>query len=66
VVAPHPAAADDAPVISLTAAATAPSSPQPHVTPLALPIGYQLHEYRVDKVLGQGGFGITYRRATST
>jgi len=60
VVAPHPAAADDATVISLTAASAAPGSPQPHVTPLALPIGYQLHEYRVDKVLGQGGFGITY------
>lgn len=28
--------------------------------PLALPAGYQLFEYRVDKVLGQGGFGITY------
>jgi len=26
----------------------------------ALPSGYQLHEYAVDKVLGVGGFGITY------
>lgn len=26
----------------------------------ALPIGYRLHEYRLDKVLGVGGFGITY------
>jgi len=27
---------------------------------VALPVGYRLHEYRVDSVLGQGGFGITY------
>ncbi len=26
----------------------------------ALPAGYQLFEYRIDDVLGQGGFGITY------
>lgn len=26
----------------------------------ALPNGYQLHEYRLKKVLGAGGFGITY------
>lgn len=26
----------------------------------ALPAGYQLHEYRIEKVLGAGGFGITY------
>jgi serine/threonine protein kinase len=26
----------------------------------ALPSGYQIHEYVVDKVLGVGGFGITY------
>ncbi len=39
----------------------APSAPVKRPdTPLALPVGYQLHEYRVDKVLGQGGFGITY------
>jgi HAMP domain-containing protein len=30
------------------------------VEAVALPIGYRLHEYRVDNVLGQGGFGITY------
>ena len=27
---------------------------------LALPPGFMLHEYRIDSVLGQGGFGITY------
>ncbi|HEY8252315.1 MAG TPA: serine/threonine-protein kinase [Burkholderiales bacterium] len=26
----------------------------------ALPAGYALHEYRIDKVLGVGGFGLTY------
>ena len=25
-----------------------------------LPIGYRLQEYRIDRILGQGGFGITY------
>lgn len=29
-------------------------------TSLALPLGFRLHEYRIDSVLGQGGFGITY------
>lgn len=29
-------------------------------TALALPSGFRLHEYRIDGVLGQGGFGITY------
>jgi len=31
---------------------------QEHVD--ALPRGYQLHEYRIESVLGQGSFGITY------
>ena len=26
----------------------------------ALPRGYALHEYRIDSVLGAGGFGLTY------
>jgi serine/threonine protein kinase len=26
----------------------------------ALPVGYPLHEYRIEKVLGVGGFGLTY------
>ncbi|WP_395700448.1 protein kinase domain-containing protein [Aquabacterium sp.] len=28
--------------------------------PLALQPGFRLHEYRIERVLGQGGFGITY------
>ncbi|MEP7156887.1 MAG: serine/threonine protein kinase, partial [Betaproteobacteria bacterium] len=62
VVAPAATSTDDATVVSPVAGLVTP--PQPvhpaNVTPLALPIGYTLHEYRVDKVLGQGGFGITY------
>ncbi|WP_088279193.1 protein kinase domain-containing protein, partial [Ideonella sp. A 288] len=27
---------------------------------IALPEGFRLHEYRIERVLGQGGFGITY------
>ena len=26
----------------------------------ALPAGYQIHWYELERVLGQGGFGITY------
>ncbi len=32
----------------------------PRQAPSALPEGFRLHEYRIDSVLGQGGFGITY------
>src|SRR5262245_33505235 len=34
--------------------------PMPAPRSLALPQGCRIHEYRVDGVLGQGGFGITY------
>lgn len=53
----------NAPVAALAPAAnvqraaftTAPEDPN-----LALPVGYRLFEYRIDSVLGQGGFGMTY------
>ena len=40
----------------------APSSPSPSRTlaPITLQPGYRLLEYRIDGLLGQGGFGITY------
>lgn len=31
-----------------------------------LPIGYQLEDFRIEAVLGQGGFGITYKAAEET
>jgi len=34
--------------------------PLPDPRGLALPAGARLHEYRIESVLGQGGFGITY------
>ena len=37
-----------------------PRPPLPKAPPLALPAGFELHEYRIERVLGQGGFGITY------
>ncbi|WP_341677078.1 cache domain-containing protein [Niveibacterium sp. SC-1] len=48
-------AADDATVILSGPIGAAPSE-----MPIALPEGYRLHEYRIEAVLGQGGFGITY------
>ncbi|HSW07096.1 protein kinase domain-containing protein [Aquabacterium sp.] len=42
----------------------APATPLPEAlarkAPLALQPGFRLHEYRIESVLGQGGFGITY------
>src|SRR5262245_55372968 len=40
--------------------AASPDAPRRTLAPLALPRGHRLHEYRIDEVLGQGGFGITY------
>ncbi|NRF69522.1 HAMP domain-containing protein [Aquincola sp. S2] len=37
-----------------------PDIPLPRQPPLALQPGFRLHEYRIERVLGQGGFGITY------
>jgi serine/threonine protein kinase/HAMP domain-containing protein len=36
-------------------------APKPAAADLALPAGFRLHEYRIDRVLGQGGFGIAYK-----
>src|SRR5258706_1759480 len=35
-------------------------APTPAAASLALAAGFRLHEYRIDSVLGQGGFGIAY------
>jgi serine/threonine protein kinase/HAMP domain-containing protein len=35
-------------------------APKPAAATLALPMGFRLFEYRIDSVLGQGGFGIAY------
>ncbi|HXN15766.1 MAG TPA: serine/threonine-protein kinase, partial [Usitatibacter sp.] len=37
------------------------SPPKPSAPTVALPEGFRLLEYRIDGVLGQGGFGIAYR-----
>lgn len=56
---PPPQAPDQAPVgVPASVTPAAPASLPP--TSLALPLGFRLHEYRIDSVLGQGGFGITY------
>ena len=34
--------------------------PKPAAQSVTLPMGFRLHEYRIDGVLGQGGFGIAY------
>jgi serine/threonine protein kinase/HAMP domain-containing protein len=50
----------DATVLQAAASLPRPDRPLPQAPPLALPAGFRLHEYRIDRVLGQGGFGITY------
>jgi serine/threonine protein kinase/HAMP domain-containing protein len=61
VVTPPSGASSDATVLSAVPAPPPKEEEKPEaVTPLALPAGFRLFEYRVDKVLGQGGFGITY------
>src|SRR5258708_1022764 len=35
-------------------------APKPAAANIALPMGFRLFEYRIDSVLGQGGFGIAY------
>jgi len=44
----------------LTSAGDAPSNP-PTASHIALPLGFALHEYTIEAVLGAGGFGISYR-----
>ena len=44
----------------LTSAGDAPSNPRT-ASHIALPLGYALHEYTIEAVLGAGGFGISYR-----
>lgn len=51
-------AAGETVAVTRVAAAGAPPKKSEYLH--ALPSGYQLHEYAVDKVLGVGGFGITY------
>lgn len=57
---PSPAATDDSTVVLPAGAAAAALHAASGPVPIALPAGYRLHEYRIDAVLGQGGFGITY------
>lgn len=35
-------------------------APKPAAQNIALPVGFRLFEYRIDGILGQGGFGIAY------
>jgi len=40
--------------------AAPPQPPAPPADASALPVGYRINEYQIDKPLGGGGFGITY------
>ncbi len=53
---PPPPAPPDEPSGSSAAHAAARRA----IAPMVLQPGHRLHEYRIDDVLGQGGFGITY------
>ncbi len=56
-------AADDQRTVVLPLPQTKPSADFIVAEPSAsatLPQGFRLHEYRIERVLGQGGFGITY------
>jgi serine/threonine protein kinase/HAMP domain-containing protein len=43
-----------------TPSGTRPAASAPGAGNIALPVGFRLHEYRIDRILGQGGFGIAY------
>jgi serine/threonine protein kinase/HAMP domain-containing protein len=47
-------------ILSAQPAAPQPDRPLPRAPQLALAPGFRLLEYRIERVLGQGGFGITY------
>lgn len=55
---PRPRSAPPRPLATLPK--RTPLATLPKRTPLTLPAGFRLHEYRIDRVLGQGGFGVTY------
>jgi serine/threonine protein kinase/HAMP domain-containing protein len=53
-----PASDDDSTVV--TTIPQGASATKPAASYVPLPAGFRLHEYRIDRVLGQGGFGIAY------